>query len=52
MLERQKRRLIFDYLKTLNVDIYCLQEARNDWVENENMWAWEWGGPCLWNTGN
>ena len=50
--EKQKRNLIFDYIRHVHADIYCLQETHNDHKINEDQWEKEWGGQCIWSTGS
>lgn len=50
--EKTKRERIFDYLKTLNADIYCLQETHSATNDDANKWAGEWGGKAVWSHGS
>ena len=43
--------MIFDHLWTYKADIIFLQETHNDSETNEQLWAQEWGGQCLWSRG-
>jgi exonuclease III len=51
MAEKQKRDLIFDFIRTFQADIILLQETHNDSEHIEKGWAREWGGPSIWNRG-
>lgn len=50
--EKKKRNLIFNYLKTLNADVYCLQETHNTSNKETDEWTKEWGGVAQWSHGS
>ena len=50
--EKQKRKLTFDYIRKLRANIYLLQETHIADKEDEQQWAREWGGPCVWSRGS
>ena len=49
--EKPKRTNIFNYMRTLNADLYTLQETHNASDIDELNWAREWGGPVFWSRG-
>lgn len=46
-----KRREVFNYLRTLNIDIILLQETHSS-PEVEKVWISEWGGPIFFTHGS
>ena len=47
--EHRKRELIFDFVKSFNVDFICLQETHNDSEKNKEKWTRDRGGGCIWS---
>ena len=44
----EKRRKVFYYLRTLSVDIVCLQETNTPAAEASH-WTSLWAGPAVWS---
>ena len=50
--EHSKRQKIYNYLKTLDADIVCLQETHSATDADSRTWTEEWGGEAIWNHGS
>lgn len=48
----QKRQQMFAYLRTLQADIYCLQETHGCSKIETQKWTEEWGGQGFWSLGS
>lgn len=52
MSRNKKRTCIFNYLRTLKADIYCIQETHGPNKHITDRWTDEWGGQAFWSYGS
>ena len=50
--ERHKRVKLFEYLKSLNFDLFFLQETHLADSLSGKAWENDWGGQCVWSPGS
>lgn len=50
--EHHKRVKVFESLKTLNFDLFFLQETHLADTLSGKAWEKEWGGQCAWSPGS
>ena len=48
----KKRTRVFNYLRSLKADIFCIQETHGPNKHTTDRWTEEWGGQAFWSYGS